>query len=78
MKTENKTKTIQVRLTQTDYDWLTKAAYAMGTNTSALVRQLVQMSINAAKASEAFAEKAKEEKPKYVPLESEVNVDADD
>lgn len=77
MKTENKTKTIQVRLTETDFEWLTKAAYAMGTNTSALVRQLVQISINAAKASEALAEKAKTEEPKFKAIESEVKVNAD-
>ena len=62
MKTENKTKTIQVRLTETDYEWLTRAAYAMGTKTSALVRQLVQMSINAVKASDKAIQDAKHKK----------------
>lgn len=51
-KTQNKTKTIQVRLTPEDYEYLTKSAWTMGTNPSRLVRQLIQMSINAAKAAE--------------------------
>lgn len=79
MKTENKTKTIQVRLTETDHEWLTKAAYSMGTNPSALVRQLVQMSINAVKAADASRKEAyaKAEENKGKPLElleSEVEV----
>lgn len=55
---ENKTKTIQVRLTETDYEYLKQAAYTMGTDASKLVRQMVQISINAAKE----AEKMKQEK----------------
>lgn len=54
---ENKTKTIQVRLTETDYEYLKQAAYAMGTDASKLVRQLVQMSINAAKEAERLKPK---------------------
>lgn len=61
MKTANKTKTIQVRLTQEDYDYLTQSAWVMGTNPSRLVRQLIQMSINAAKATEKARLKNQEE-----------------
>lgn len=52
----NKTKIMQVRLTQQDFDYLVKAAETMGTDASKLVRQLVQMSINAVKAAEREAE----------------------
>lgn len=83
MKTERKNKVVQVRLTDTDYEWLTKAAYSMGTTPSALVRQLVQMSINAVKMSDKVlkdaAEKAAENKGKPIELlESEVEVNEND
>lgn len=58
---QNKTKVLQVRLTQEDFDYLVKASYAMGTDASKLVRQLVQMSINAVKTAELEAEKIKQE-----------------
>lgn len=79
MKTERKTKTVQVRLTATDFEWLNKAAYSMGTSASALVRQLVQMSINAVKMSDKALkeakQKAEENKGKPIQLlESEVEV----
>lgn len=74
MKTANKTKTIQVRLTQEDYDYLSDSAYAMGTNPSRLVRQLIQMSINAAKMAKKQRELQKED---LLQMESEVVVDAD-
>ena len=81
MKTENKTKTIQVRLTQEDYDYLTKSAWVMGTNPSRLVRQLIQMSINAAKTAERQrAEKEQQlidEAKKDFNSESSVVVNAD-
>lgn len=45
---EKKTKTLQVRLTETEYKYLSQSAFSLGTDPSKLVRQLVQMSINAA------------------------------
>lgn len=78
MKTkENKVKTIQVRLTETDYEYLKQAAYTMGTDASKLVRQIVQMSINAAKQ----AEKMKQERQNAITdngKESEVVVSEND
>lgn len=52
----NKTKVLQVRLTDLDYLYLVRAAETMGTDASKLVRQLVQMSINAVKVAEREAE----------------------
>lgn len=82
MKTANKTKTIQVRLTQEDYDYLSDSAYMMGTNPSRLVRQLIQMSINAAKAARKVKEQTdnkpvEQTKEDLLQMESEVVVDAD-
>lgn len=73
MKTPNKTKTLQVRLTEEDYEYLTKAAFAMGTNPSALVRQLVQMSINAVKSGEEEGKRLAKEKEKERELLNEHN-----
>lgn len=75
----NKVKTIQVRLTESDYAYLQKASYAMGTNPSALVRQLIQMSINAVKASEkAIIDNSSDVKKIDVPIEeNEVIVNED-
>lgn len=75
----NKVKTIQVRLTESDYVYLQKASYAMGTNPSALVRQLIQMSINAVKASEkAIIDNSSDVKKIDVPIEeNEVIVNED-
>lgn len=81
MKTANKTKTIQVRLTEEDYEYLTDSAYAMGTNPSRLVRQLIQMSINAAKVAKKQREELKaieeEKKNALMNAESDVVVNAD-
>lgn len=53
MNKEKKTKTIQVRLTESDYAFLYSACEKVGTNPSQLIRQLVQMTINTAKTAEA-------------------------
>lgn len=45
---ENKTKTLTFRLTEGEYSYLEKSAFVMGTTPSKLIRQLIQMSINAA------------------------------
>ena len=70
-----------MRLTQEDYDYLTKSAWVMGTNPSRLVRQLIQMSINAAKTAERErAEKEQQlidEAKKDFNSESSVVVNAD-
>lgn len=57
----NKTKILQVRLTQEDFEYLKKASFTMGTNPSKLVRQLIQMSINAVKMAELETAKKREE-----------------
>lgn len=49
---DKKDKTMTFRLTQEEYSWLEKASYTMGSTPSKFVRQLIQMSINAQKASE--------------------------
>lgn len=49
---DKKDKTMTFRLTQEEYEWLEKASFTMGTTPSKLVRQLIQMSINAQKAAE--------------------------
>lgn len=45
---ENKTKTLTFRLTEGEFSYLEKSAFVMGTTPSKLIRQLIQMSINAA------------------------------
>lgn len=84
MLTKPKTKTIQVRVTEDDYEYLKEMAYMMGTDASKYVRQVIQMSINAAKAAKAAIEKENEkmkDKDKLVNdfknMESEVEVIAD-
>ena len=80
MKTANKTKTIQVRITEEDYEYLAESAYMMGTNPSRLVRQLIQMSINAAKVAKKQREKqidVEQVKSEFVQAESDVVVNAD-
>lgn len=44
---ENKTKTLQIRLTNDDYELLKKSAFILGTTPSKLVRQFIQININA-------------------------------
>lgn len=86
MKTANKTKTIQVRLSPEDYEYLTQSAFVMGTNPSRLIRQLIQMSINAAKAAKQQREnkpilsneEIQKEKEKFVNGESDVIVNANE
>lgn len=57
MISEKKDRSMTFRLSSEDYGWLEKAAYNMGTTPSKLVRQMIQISINASKAA---AEKATE------------------
>ncbi len=49
---DKKEKSMTFRLSEEDYEWLQKAAYAMGSTPSKFVRQMIQMSINASKAAE--------------------------
>ena len=55
MISEKKDKSMTFRLSSEDYGWLEKAAYNMGTTPSKLVRQMIQMSINATKAATSKA-----------------------
>lgn len=48
---ENKTKTLQIRIGEEDYNKLCAISFMMGTKPSAFARQLIQMSINASKLS---------------------------
>ena len=47
MLKEKKTKTIQIRIDDQNYEKLKDIAFMMGTTPSGLARQLIQMSINA-------------------------------
>lgn len=49
---ERKTKTMTFRLTEEEFEWLDKASYSMGSTPSKLVRQLIQVMINAQKAAD--------------------------
>ena len=42
----NKTKTIQIRMTENDYNDLKDCAFMMGTTVSKLNRQLIQVALN--------------------------------
>lgn len=52
----NKTKTLQVRLTNEDYELLKKSAFILGTTPSKLVRQFIQININAMLTAERNAQ----------------------
>ena len=52
MAKTNKTHTLQVRLTEMDYKYLTQSAYALGSTPSKLVRQMIQIAINASMQAE--------------------------
>lgn len=55
MVQDKKDKSMTFRLTQEEYQWLEKASFTMGTTPSKLVRQMIQISINAQKAAEMKA-----------------------
>lgn len=57
---EKKNRTLTFRLTDEEYQWLEKASFTMGSTPSKFVRQLIQMSINAQKASEEAVKLATE------------------
>lgn len=44
---ENKTRTLQIRIGEEDYNKLVAISFMMGTKPSSFARQLIQMSINA-------------------------------
>lgn len=67
MVKDKKDKSMTFRLSTEDYQWLEKVAFTMGTTPSKLVRQLIQVSINAQKMAEV---KAKE---MAVSLKEELN-----
>lgn len=52
MLTEKKEKRIAIRISETDYDYLSAIAYMAGMNVSKYVRTLCDASINAAKMQE--------------------------
>lgn len=52
MITEKKEKRIAIRISETDYDYLSAVAYMAGMNVSKYVRTLCDASINAAKMQE--------------------------
>lgn len=53
---EKKTKTMTFRLTEEEFRFLEKASYNMGSTPSRLVRQLIQVMINAQKAADRSKE----------------------
>lgn len=75
MLTKAKTRTIQVRITEDDYEYLKEAAYMMGTDSSKLVRQIIQMSINAAKMAKKHVEEDRKRLNKESVLNAESGVD---
>lgn len=77
MLTKNKSKTLQVRLTEDDYEYLTEASYMMGTTPSAYVRQLVQMAINAAKIAKKSIEENRVMMASDLSVASNVNLNED-
>lgn len=52
MISENKSKTIQVRITETDYKYLLYVSSLVGLTTSQYVRSIITATVNAAKAQE--------------------------
>lgn len=54
---EKKEKKLSFRLTEQEYSYLEKSAFAMGSTPSKFVRQLIQMAINASIQAEQQNEK---------------------
>lgn len=52
MISENKSKTVQVRISETDYTYLHVVSKMVGMTPSQYVRSLIQASVNAAKVQE--------------------------
>lgn len=52
MLTENKNKTIQVRITETDFKYLLVVSQMVGMSPSQYVRSLIQATVNAARVQE--------------------------
>lgn len=66
MLKDKKEKTLTFRLTEKEYEYLTKSAFTMGQTPSKFVRQLIQMAINASIQTEQMLEKKGLEESKQI------------